>query len=184
MMRRIIAIVFCFSLLCTGCAGTMGSLKETMATAYSGIIEMMFGSYQNESAVWMEQALDAIANERSEDLLGLFSEEVIRDIVDVDAQIGELFAYFEGEVLSTQITYGMVSKSNHGGIYEEAEVGCDVITTSGSYRILLQVCLQNERYQNDVGILSLIIVESEMIPTDTGYWGAYRFTPGILIYKA
>ena len=75
---------------------------------------------------------------------------------------------------------GMTHLSTHDGIME-SEVGCDIKTTSASYRLAIKICLIDEHDDGNKGIQSLYVINLNDIPQDVGYWGSIVLTPGITI---
>lgn len=185
----ILLIVLLF-LLCSGCASseqpnnTDMSFFERVAIAYAKVTEELFGRPKHESEQWMEHTIHALMTDDSDALKTLFSDSVIANVNDIDAQIQDLFEFIEGEIQTYDVVLGPTSQSNHGGMYKESDIGCDITTTSGSYRIAIRICMIDENNNMNEGVQSLYAIKADDISSDVGYWGGIVWNNGVTIEKS
>ena len=132
----------------------------------------------------LAEVLTAVQKQDKDALTVLFSADSLKDAEMFDAQMDELFTYFEGELESYNDWGGPVVETAREGfqVHEAMESNYDVKTTKGSYRIAIRTITKDSWDANNVGIQSLYIIKLEDDPLPQyAYWGDGEFTPGINI---
>jgi hypothetical protein len=147
----------------------------------------MFGRFYSTNS---EQADDmmyritvAMDNRDEAALKELFSELAIGESDDMDAQIANLFDFYEGKMISYE-RYGPGSHSekNEDMYYKKIFASYDIQTDSEAYRMTFEFCTIDSEHPDNLGILSIYIIKHEDDSTpDYAYWGPKDWEPGIHI---
>ena len=125
----------------------------------------------------MEKVVDALTTEDANALKHLLSDSVADD-TGIDEQIQALYEFIDGEIESYNIVLGPTYQSVHEGI-RESDAGCDIVTTTGEYRIAIRIRLIDEGDSHNLGIQSIFAVSADDISEDIGYWGSIIWKAGI-----
>lgn len=132
----------------------------------------------------LAEVLTAVQNQDKDALGALFSANSLKSVEMFDAQMDELFTYFQGEPEAYNDWGGPVVETAREGfqVREVMESNYDVKTTKGAYRIAIRTVTKDSRASDNVGIQSLYIIKLEDDPyPQYAYWGDGEFTPGINI---
>ena len=134
-----------------------------------------------ESRNWMEYTMNAIIADDPGALTPLFSPD-LQDAELFDDQLQSVFLFIDGEIESYKIHPGMTYLSTHDGIME-SKVGCDIKTTTASYRLAISIRMVDKADSSKEGIQSLYVININDIPTDVGYWASVVLSPGITVAR-
>lgn len=135
-----------------------------------------------DSKKWMEHTVNALITDNPGALKPLFSPN-LQETELFDSQLQSVFSFIDGEIESYEIVLGAIYLSTHSGTME-SEVGCDIKTTTASYRLAISIRMVDKADSRKEGIQSLYVININDIPTDVGYWGSVVLPPGITVARS
>ncbi len=130
----------------------------------------------------LEEVLNSISEEDKEALKGVFSDQVLENVDNIDEDIEYLFELLRGNVINWEMRTGpQVSETNdHGKKTKELKTWYDVEIDENNFVIfILEYTVDTEQPEN-LGIYSLRVVKKEDEDAHMTYWqdmmipGIYR----------
>ena len=131
----------------------------------------------------IDAVLSALQEEDSDALKALFSNHTRSSVDDFDRTVEDLFAYYQGEVVSVHDWGMQTSKEREGDMTKkDLYLSYDVTTENQIYRLAIHYCDTNDYAPEQEGICSLYIIKMEE-DTDSkrAYHGSHVYAPGIHI---
>ena len=146
----------------------------------------MFNRYFDTDSEQADALLDSILKcAQSQDaqmFRDLFSKETIKSVEDLDSQIQLLFGVCKGERISHQRFGPRAYSKKEGNKYIKViEASYDVTTTAISYRIAIKCCTIDSENTDNVGLVSIYIIDAKDSDMSFAYWGDGIWKPGITI---
>ena len=133
-----------------------------------------------------ETLIDAIQTHNSDAVKAVFSNNILREVGNMEKSILVLFDYFQGELVSYKSWAGpsVHATKNHGEYWKSYDCTYDFETTQDKYRLAMEIITVDTTDADNIGIRSLYIIRFD---DDTDQNCAYRgdgaYTPGINIGK-
>lgn len=131
----------------------------------------------------IDGVLAALQEEDSDALKALFSDYTRSGVEDFDRTVEDLFAYYQGKVVSVHDWGMQTSKEREGDMTKkDLYLSYDVTTEDQIYRLAIHYCATNDYAPEQEGICSLYIIKMEE-DTDSqrAYRGGHVYAPGIHI---
>lgn len=174
-------------------------LSLILSSCSLGKLINMSGLIKTDSEIVAEKIdifTESLINKDKNAIMSLFSERTISEVQDFDSQLNNLLDFFKGEYISRSDdpTHGVETVVNCD---EEAEASerekgssgkreiflysYDIETTEGIYRIAIREKVIDTYRPDDVGIISLYIINGENTEMRYTYWGDGKNTRGINI---
>lgn len=166
---------------------TLIRLLTSCSIGNSNMRKMFFARNNNQIANERFEALiDAIQTHNSDAVKAVFSNNVLREVENIDDSIQELFDYFQGNLLSYNEWAGpdVSAKKGNGNYWKSYDCTYDFETSKDKYRLAMEIITVDTTDADNIGIRSLYIIRFE---DDTDPNCAYRgdgaYTTGINIGK-
>lgn len=129
--------------------------------------------------------IKALENKNKEEVKSYFAKNKIKDIVNFDQSLDELFNYYQGKYMS--YNYGGSAKykdSDYNFRSINYQYPIDIKTDIEKYRMYFNWYIEYTTDKDMVGIWSFYIIKEKDDPNSTySYWGDGLNTPGINIGK-
>ena len=130
------------------------------------------------------KVVEAINTKNEGLIIELFSNNV-KNGVDLQGQAVFLIEYIEGEIVSftTAKESGLITseKSQHGKRKKEITPCFVLHTTEKTYHFAIKICMRDDSDKDNVGMVSLNVIESSNWPHDYVYRAHGIYLDGILI---
>lgn len=133
-----------------------------------------------------EKLSKAISKNDSEAVRKLFAKEIIQSTPEIDKQIDELFAFFDGSVLSYELIGGapvsIGQVDNHQSTVR-LHARINVKTSTKKYHLMIVIVSCDTASPNNVGLHSIYVVETENLEEPVTNWspGYDGWIPGIIL---
>ena len=133
----------------------------------------------------LEQLLEGIKNQDNDTIRNLFSKKTIDDVGNLDECVEDLLCFFQGKIESYDdwASVGTDSIKEHGKIRTELQSTYDVMTSEQKYHMAIKECTVDTFNPNNVGVISVYIINDEDWKESFAYRGDGKWTPGITIEK-
>ena len=111
----------------------------------------------------LEQVIEAVKNKDKDVLRSMFSKQALSESDDFDGSIDDLFAFFQGEVISWKKPSGptVFESNDHGHKKKEVSSYYYVNTEKQEYFFLLRDYPVDTEHTNNVGLYMLLVVKAE-----------------------
>lgn len=131
---------------------------------------------------FLQELTQALEQQDAEKIKSLFSDNIVSEVPELDAQIDQLCGFYTGTVVGT-VDRGSSAHMEKKGSYRREVVNAsyDLTTTGGEYRIAFQFCSIDTTDPGEVGIHSMYMIKAEASNMEFAYWGGYKWLPGIVI---
>ncbi len=134
-----------------------------------------------------EKIIDTIKAKNSKQLEDLFSENTIISSDNFKAQTTNFIKFIEGDIVS-------YTPSEDNGVFAESKIDYGKVkkiiqpcftlyTTKKTYHIAIYQCIRDDSNENNVGIISIYIIDSKYYNEPYVYRGDGKWTPGINIVE-
>ena len=143
---------------------------------------LMLASFETGEEI-MDAVLSALQEQDKEALRGLFSEYTLSETKGFDRTIEDLFAYYQGKVVSVHDWGTHTSEERDEDMRKhDLYLSYDITTSDQVYRFAVHYCAMNDYAPEQEGICSLYIIKMEE-DTDPqrAYRGGHIYAPGIYI---
>ena len=144
-------------------------------------------SDESRAVVTLEVIVHAIKDNDAEALAYLFSYNLLAENPDLLDSSKEFIEFVSGEIItySDPADNGISSSEEfeYGKIRKEIQYSVTVETTAGKYHIAILECVTDDFDQENVGVISIYIINAENWQNDCIYRGDGNWTPGINIEK-
>ena len=131
----------------------------------------------------MEKMLNAVQNEDKKAFLELFSKNVCEDCEEIEEKAEELFVFFEGDI----VEFGNSSYVWDECVFEDgkrrkvSEGTYWIQTSEKNYYIAFHECIVDTFNKDNVGVISIYIIEADKWTEDYIYRGDGEWKTGINI---
>lgn len=178
-MKRVFLILCITAMLLSGCS-VHKLLDQVLDTDLDQVAQWekdMFGRFYNtnreQSEAMMQKFIATIESRDEAALKELFSDPAIGNTEGFDDQIAQLFAFYEGKSVSISIeATGSHSEKDGDVYYKEIFSTVKIQTDSQAYRIAYKFCTIDSVHPENVGILSVYIIQEENLTNPSrAYWG-------------
>ena len=134
-----------------------------------------------------EQIIESIYDKDSETLKGMFSKTAIMASKDIDANLTDLFNFYNGEYITYDDIGGpMVTDERNadgtGGKRKELQSTFNLTSDKGEYQFAIKEYIIDTNNPDNIGIYSLYITNATDSKSSV-YWGDGNWLPGITIMK-
>ena len=131
-----------------------------------------------------EKIINAIKSNNNSKMVDMFSHSV-KSEVDLSQSVSMFYDFIQGDIVS----FSSASEAGVGADYEtesgkkrkEIQSAFCIITTENTYYITVKECVKDEIDDNNIGIVSIYIIESKNWKEDYVYRGDGKWIPGINI---
>lgn len=172
MMKRIISLFF--------------TLLMLLAFSSCSVIDYPL-SDESRAVVTLEVIVHAVNDNDAEALAYLFSYNVLTEKSDLLDTSKDFIEFVGGEIItySEPADNGISSyeEFEYGKMRKEIQYSVTVETTAGKFHIAILECVTDDFDEENVGVTSIYIINSENWQNDYVYRGDGNWTPGINIEK-
>ena len=161
-------------------------LVLTFTSCSNGGINMgIFGDNDEKIAdKTFDKIINAIKSNNDSKMVDMFSNSV-KSEVDLSQSVSMFYDFIQGDMIS----FSSASEAGVGADYEtesgkkrkEIQSAFCIITTKNTYYIAVKECVKDEIDDNNIGIVSIYIIESKNWKEDYVYRGDGKWIPGINI---
>ena len=131
-----------------------------------------------------DKIINAIKSNNNSKMVDMFSHSV-KSEVDLSQSVSMFYDFIQGDIVS----FSSASEAGVGADYEtesgkkrkEIQSAFCIITTENTYYITVKECVKDEIDDNNIGIVSIYIIESKNWKEDYVYRGDGKWIPGINI---
>lgn len=136
---------------------------------------------------YLEKIIEAVQNQDRDALKSMFSNNVLKEVQNMDESIDELFDFYQGYMVSVADSVGpSVKGENHRGIVKKViQIYRTVETSEKKYHIAIRAVVQDTKFPDNVGLDALYIVETDKLdePVYDLWMQDGEWLPGITIQK-
>lgn len=169
------------------CLLVMSLLMTFCCTACIFDISIFKKSNEEIADETFSTVIEAIESKDQTKLLGLFSKTVHNEVHALEENALELFEFIEGDILSFSkaMESGMITHDSvdYGKRKKEIESAFNITTTEHIYYFDIKECTRDDYNDDNVGIVSIYVIDSENWGKDYVYRGDAEWTPGINIVQ-
>ena len=169
-MKKIYLLLIAVTFLLTSCS--LGGLN------------MAFFEDDNQVAYnTFKQVVNAIQRKDETVLKNLFSKRVRNEVSDFDESVVDLLDFFQGEVISfdDRAGVGVDETIEYGKKRKEIQSSNSVKTSEQKYYIAIKECTKDTFDSDNVGVISVYIINAENWNVTVTYRGDGKWTLGIVI---
>lgn len=131
----------------------------------------LFDNDKTVAETRLNQILDAVQSQNSNNLKQIFSKSVIDNVPDLDEKIVALFDFFQGELVSYDgAGPGVFEEKDVGYHKKEMQSSYNVETSEQKYRIAIDEYIIDSENPDNVGVYSLSIAKAEDTNQEFAYW--------------
>jgi len=131
-----------------------------------------------------DKIISAIRSNNDSKMIAMFSNSV-KSKVDLSQSVLMFFDFIHGDIVSVSFAseagVGADYKSESGKKRKEIQSAFCISTTKNTYYIAVKECVKDEIDDNNIGIVSIYIIESNNWKEDYVYRGDGKWIPGINI---
>ena len=128
--------------------------------------------------------ITAIKLENNSKIVDMFSDAIKRE-VDLSQSTLKFFDFIHGDIVSfssaSEAGVGTDYRTESGKKRKEIQSSFCISTTESTYYIAIKECVKDEFDDNNIGIVSIYIIESNNWTKDYVYRGDGKWIPGINI---
>lgn len=155
--------------------------------AYGGNPTNIFTVDNNKLAdTTFKKLIDAIVSKESSNVTDLFSDELCESL-PLDQDASELVEFIRGEIISfstaSECAVGAHYEKQNGRKLKIIDSSFTLDTTEDRYYIAIKECIVDEQNADNVGILSIHIIESKNWDFDSVYHAGIFNEYGIIIHR-
>ena len=133
------------------------------------------------------KVIGAIESKDASKIVALFSDTV-KNEGDLPQAATEFIDYIQGDIISfssaSESGVGADAYSESGKKRKEINASFSINTTESTYYIAIKECTRDDFDENNVGVLSIYIVDSNKWPEEYVYRGDGKWLPGINIVSS
>lgn len=159
-------------------------LISTFTSCSNGGIDMVASNDEKIADKTFNEMITAIRLEDDSKIVDMFSN-AIKNEVNLSQSVSMLFDFIHGDIVSfssaSEAGVGVDYRTESGKKRKEVQSAFCISTTENIYHIAIKECVQDEFDDDNVGIMSVYIIESNKWTEDYVYRGDGKWIPGINI---
>lgn len=193
MKKVILSLMLCILTItfasCSNAEDTISVFKDNSRTIsdYSTEEDNMGVFINNNEKIadnTFNKIIDAIKTKDNSKIVDIFSNSV-KSTDELSLSASKFVDYIQGDIISfssaSESGVGTDHKKEDGKTKKEIQSAFCIKTTQNTYYIAIKECIKDEFDENNVGVLSIYIIESTNWKNDYIYRGDGKWTHGINI---
>ncbi len=131
------------------------------------------------------EIIEAIRLKNGSKIVDLFSSS-IKSEESLSVSASKFIDYIQGEIISfssaSESGVGASYKAERGKKKKEIQASFTIVTSESKYYLAIKECTRDDFDENNIGIISIYIIEADNWTVDYVYGGDGQWTPGIHIH--